>query len=337
MLLAVIIVCGLVGVYLIFRTRTSSSTSPHSANTTVTSATVPRTTTSTTAIDNGPYGVGVTTLNLVEPNKYLCAPHGVATGCTERSMPLYVRYPTTGNVGQEVAGASPYRRTGPYPLIVFGNGYLEPVSGYSNLLDYWVSQGYIVAAPEFPLSQTSAVGGPWEADILNQPGDLAASIDFLLKVNGTKSSPLFGMIDGSKIALAGQSDGGDAVLASGYNTCCTISSISAVISLSGAELSSYPGSYFTKGGPPLLISQGTEDDINLPADSQATFNAASSPKYYLNLLGADHLEAYQGSNPYSNVVEHVTSQFLNQYLKAIPGSLTNMNSDGNVPNVAILN
>lgn len=337
MLLSIIIIGGLACIYLFFRPGKTSSTSPHLTNTTAATATVPQSTTSTTVIDKGPYGVGLTTINLVEQNKYLCAPHGATTGCKVRSMPLYVRYPTTGTVAQEVVGASPYRGLGPYPLIVFGVGYLEPVSSYSDLLDYWTSKGYIVAAPEFPLSQTSSIGGPWEADILNQPGDIAASINLLMKENVTKSSPLFQLINGGKIALAGQSDGGDAALASGYNTCCAISNVSAVISLSGAELSSYPGKYFTGGGPPLLISQGTDDSINLPADSQAAFNAAPSPKYYLNLLGADHLEAYQGSNPYSNVVEHVTAQFLNEYLKGTPGSLANMNSDGNVPGIATLN
>lgn len=251
-------------------------------------------------------------------------------------MPLYVYYPAAGTPGTVVAGAKPYGSAGKYPLIVFGNGYLEPVSGYSVLLDYWASEGYLVAAPQFPLSQNGAVGGPWEADILNQPGDLSAAISFMVSQNSQASSMFHGLVNTSEVAVAGQSDGGDAALAVGYNSCCKDARIKAVVSLSGAELSSYPGKYFTTAGPALLVVQGTDDSINVPSDSQIVYKSARSPKYYLTLIGADHLDGYVDADPFSRTVQTVSESFFNYYLRGQAGALQAMNKAGNVTGTATL-
>ncbi len=344
--LAVLIVAG--AIYIVFGARSDSTASVTTPPTIVpiTSTTQLPTTTSTSSTTttvasresgNPLYAVGNFTFTLTEPGKQLCAPHGATSGCVERSMPLYVFFPASrGAPGEVVSDAAPDRSAGIFPLVVFGNGYLETSASYSALLDYWASRGYVVAAPQFPLSQANSVGGPWEADILNQPGDLSAAISFMIGQDSSSSSSFYRLINTSEVAVVGQSDGADAALAVGYNTCCTDPRVKAVISLSGAELSSYPGKYFTSAGPPLLVVQGTDDDINVPEDSQAVFAGAHPPKYYLSLLGADHLEGYQGVNPYSNVVKRVTGAFLDSYLKGRSAALTEMSSAGNVPGVAQL-
>lgn len=330
-LIVLILVLGTLLVIRHEATQRGRTTSP---TTTAHSTAVSSTT--TTAVDKGPYGVGIVTNTLTEPKNLLCAPHGALSGCVVRTMPLYIRYPTTGPLGQEVNGAKPYFRGGPYPLIVFGNGYLETPSNYATVLDYWVSQGYVVASPEFPLSQPSSVGGPWESDILNEPGDMSAALGYVSQLSDSPSSRLFGLVDTSEVAFAGQSDGADVAVAASYNTCCIDSRVKAVISLSGAELPSFPGKYFTHPGPPLLVVQGTEDEINVPTDSDALYQAAGNPKYYLSLIGASHMDEYQGTNSYSVVVQKVSTAFLNYYLKAKQPSLAEMGQYGNVPGIASL-
>lgn len=326
----------LIGIgYFVSRRKITSNSSDGSRIST-TSIPVTVSSTTTTQVDRGPYGIGTRSYNLVEPGKSLCAPHGTTQGCVQRSMKLYVRYPIAGKVGQEIAGAAPYLAGGPYPLIVFGNGYLQTVANYSVILDYWVSKGYVVAAPQFPLSQTDSVGGPWEADVLNQPGDMAAALNYMTSKNQDSSSKMHDMIDASSVGFVGQSDGGDAALAAAYNSCCVISGIKAVISLSGAELTSYPGKYFTQPGVPLLVVQGTEDEINPPSASELLYDNAYNPKYYLSLEGADHLVAYQGQNSYSAVVQKVSTDFLNYYLKGKTASLNSMMADGNIAGVATI-
>ena len=315
-----------------------TTTTPTTAaqETTTTTEPVPSTTAAPPPETRPIYAVSDSMVTLSEPGKYLCAPYGSASGCIVRSMPLYIYYPAAGSPGNVVNNAAPIRKGGPFPLVIFGNGYLESVGSYSVILDFWASRGYIVAAPQFPTSQTDSVGGPWEADILNQPSDMSAAVTYMVNQDHARSSEFFGLINTQEIAATGQSDGADDALAVGYNSCCTDTRIKAVISLSGAELSSYPGKYFVAAGPPLLVVQGTADEINQPSGSQEVFASAHPPKYFETLIGADHLDGYQQVDPYSDVVRVVTGSFLDYYLKGESGALRAMNNAGNVAGVASL-
>ena len=315
---------------------TTTPTTVAQETTTTTTEPVPSTTAAPPAETRPIYAVSDSVVTLSEPGKYLCAPYGSASGCIVRSMPLYIYYPAAGSPGGVVNNAAPIRKGGPFPLVIFGNGYLESVGSYSVILDFWASRGYIVAAPQFPLSQTDSVGGPWEADILNQPSDMSAAVTYMVNQDHARSSEFFGLVNTQEIAATGQSDGADAALAVGYNSCCTDTRIKAVISLSGAELSSYPGKYFVTAGPPLLVVQGTADEINQPSGSQEVFASAHPPKYFETLIGADHLDGYQQVDPYSDVVRVVTGSFLDYYLKGESGALKTMNNAGNVAGVASL-
>jgi len=57
---------------------------------------------------------------------------------------------------------------------------------YAPLLRAIASAGYVVAAPIFPLTNTHALGGPNEADLVNQPRDVSFVITKLLALNGSK-------------------------------------------------------------------------------------------------------------------------------------------------------
>jgi fermentation-respiration switch protein FrsA (DUF1100 family) len=80
--------------------------------------------------------------------------------------------------------------------------------------------------------------------------------------------------------------------------------------LSGAELSSFGGRYFAAGPTPLLVVQGTADTINAPACSALIYDQAPQPKYYLDLIGAEHLPPYVASGPVRRDVAEVVTAFL---------------------------
>ena len=132
---------------------------------------------------------------------------------------------------------------------------------------------------------------------------------------------LAGLFDPSEIAVAGQSDGGDVVSALGYNSCCSAgpaaTHIQAVAVLSGAENSGwFTGSWFATPGPPLLVAQGTNDACNAPPLSTALYDAAPAAggKYFLTLLGADHLAGYTAAGASSSAVAAATTAFFDLYL-----------------------
>jgi dipeptidyl aminopeptidase/acylaminoacyl peptidase len=229
-------------------------------------------------------------------------------------------------------GSLPSRQSGPYPLIVFAHGYDSSPAVYASLLDAWASAGYVVAAPAFP---RALHGAPLdEDDLANEPGDISFVIGRLLSA-AAGPGPLAGLIDTSRIGVAGHSDGGVAALGVGFNACCRDGRVSAVM-LGAADEQTFPsGSYFPPGSPPMLVIQGDHDPINPPDDSRQLFAAGRTPKYLLWLLDAGHLEPFSTDAAHLAVVEAVTIAFFDRYLKGEAAGVRRMQA-GAVSGLATL-
>jgi dienelactone hydrolase len=220
-----------------------------------------------------------------------------------RKLVTYVRYPTTGQA--------------PFPLVIFCHGFSLLPSTYSRLLHAWTRAGYVVAAPVFPVENADAPGGPDEADLVNQPGDVSFVIGELLRTSLSRHSSLHGLIDPSRIAVAGHSDGGETAFAVAYERHYLDPRIGAAIVLSGAELA--PDAISSgRHSPPLLAVQGSADRINPPVYSRALFQDATAPRYLLTLFHAGHLPPYTSNRRRLALVERVSIAFLNHYFKHQP-------------------
>lgn len=237
-------------------------------------------------------------------------------------MPTIVRYPAM-RTSQGLVAA---KAAGPFPLIVFSGGWQVRPAFYSELLDSWAAQGYVVAFPVYP-GTAPGVPGPPEWAIVDHPAQLAGVITDLKRPSGS----LAGLVDPTRIGLAGHSDGGDVTEAAVNNSCCSIPAVRAAVVLSGAQLASFDlhGHYDTTG-PPTLVVQGDQDTINPPGCSQAIYDTSPQPRYYLDLLGAGHYPAYidpsglatypdqagaAESGRYRQIVTRATIGFWNQYLR----------------------
>ncbi len=277
------------------------------------------------------YAVGVRVLRFLDTTRTITLPDGTSE---PRSLVTEVRYPALGAVGvADVSNAPGARVDGPFPLVVFGHGFAVTPGLYVRLLHAWAQAGYVVAAPVFPLENAHAPGGPNESDLVNQPADMRFVISSMLAASDANSGPLAGLIDPARIAVTGQSDGGDTALAVAYDSRYRDPRAGAAIILSGAEIPAAGSFTFPPGGPPLLAAQGSADTVNPPSATSAFFEAATRPKYLLGLPGAEHLPPYTEEQPQLTIVERVTIAFLDYYLKH-KGAEQRLVSLGNVSGTA---
>ncbi len=254
-----------------------------------------------------------------------------------RTLVTIVRYPALGKpTGGDHPGAPPATKGGPFPLIVFGHGFAVTPAPYARLLRAWTAAGYVVAAPLFPAGNANAPGGPDENDLPNQPGDLEFVITRMLAASAANVGPLAALIAGHRIAVSGQSDGGDTALAVAYDPRYRDPRVDAAVILSGAEIPFVSTFRIGPGGPPLLATQGTADTVNLPSATAAFYDTAPAPKFLLSMAGASHLPPYTDEQPQLSVVERVTIAFLDHYLKRSGAALTRMARAATVPGVASL-
>ncbi len=254
-----------------------------------------------------------------------------------RALTVILRYPAAGRAGEEDLRDAPAARgAAGYPLIVFAHGFDVTPATYARLLRAWAQAGYVVAAPVFPLESAVAPGGPDESDLVNEPTDISFVLSRLLAAAAAPSGPLSGLIDPSRIAVAGQSDGGIAALAAAYGRRTRDPRIKAAVVLSGAETSGFGGYAFRAGEPPLLAVQGTADTTNAPHNTYEYFDAAARPKYLLRLLGAGHLPPYTTQTAQVALVERTTTAFLGVYLDGTPGDPTRIEAAAANPRLASL-
>jgi len=203
--------------------------------------------------------------------------------------------------------------SGPFPLVVFGHGFAATPWWYRRLLRDWAAAGYVVAAPIFPLGNQNAPGGPDESDLVNQPGDMSFVITRVLTASASVKSPLSGLVDPEKVAVAGQSDGAMTAFAAAYEHPFFDDRIRAALVLSGAILG--PHSWVEHTGVPLLAVQGSADTTNPPIYAHRLFwSVGHQPKFFLLLHGAGHLPPYTVPGRTFATVMHVTIAFLDHYL-----------------------
>jgi predicted dienelactone hydrolase len=267
-----------------------------------------------------------------EPARPAISTAHTGAGQPIRILPTLVRYPAQGPPSSgDQANARPDAAAGPFPLIVFSEGYDASVAQYAVLLDWLARAGYVVAAPTYPFTDPTAPGGVSEADIVNHPADLRFVIGALLRARGEPHSRLYGLLAPRGVAVIGHSDGADVSLAVAANSCCRDRAVRAAVILSGAELGAFGGRYYALGSAPLLVAQGSADTVNLPVCSTQLYNQAPPPKFYLYIPGAEHQPPYEAPGPARRGVRRAVIAFLDAFMKGRPAGLTSLMHGARLP------
>jgi fermentation-respiration switch protein FrsA (DUF1100 family) len=274
------------------------------------------------------YAVGVVTDTFVDAHRTTPAWNGSAQLPT-RTLVTTILYPASGTPGGDpTQGATPEKAAAPYPLIVFAHGLGGTPQGYMNVLAAWASQGFVVAAPLFPLSNGNVAGGPDAGDVVNQPKDMSYVISGVLADSVSPTGSLSGLVDPKEIGAAGHSNGAVTTLGLIANTCCYDSRVKASVVMAGTTEGFPPGHYELTKAPPLLLVHGTADQLIPYRSAPLIYNQARGPKGLLTLVGGSH-DAAGGQDPHSaQTVIATTTDFFERYLTGNRQAGSRLATDG---------
>ena len=243
-----------------------------------------------TFIEAGPYGVGMRTATHFDSSRPTMA-NGSYPGASNRTLVTSIWYPMdpAWAVTPVVEDAAIIESGGPFPLIILAHGFSGSRTDSSYLVRHFASRGYVVVAPDFPLSSLGAPGGPTFADVGEQARDLSFLIDTYTAENGMSGSFFFGRIDTSRIGAIGHSLGGTTVLLATYHGSVGDPRIKATVALSPLACLLLDG-FFGSSSVPLMIQGGTVDMITPYTSNQLTpYGFVNAPKYLFTMTGGTHL------------------------------------------------
>jgi dienelactone hydrolase len=276
------------------------------------------------------YAVGTRSYAFVDQSRPTSA-NGSYPGAQTRTLRTLLLYPAVGNPnGPAVTDARPIRRGHGFPLIVFSHGLGASGPAYEFLLEKFVREGYVIAAPTFPLSSGGAPGGAKLTDYVNQPGDVSFVLTSVLRL-ARQDRSLRRTIDRHEVGAFGHSLGAITTLGVATNSCCVDRRLRAAVSFSGIELPFPGGSFFSTPTPPLMLVHGNADGTVPYVGSVNAYAQAPAPKAFLTLEHAGHVPFLA---PWLDPAVRSITDFLDGFLKHDRRALRRLATDGNVPGVA---
>jgi predicted dienelactone hydrolase len=194
----------------------------------------------------------------------------------------------------------------PAPLILFAHGFDISSDRYASLLHDLAADGFVVAAPEFPMSSTVFGGAPDEYDVPDQARDLS----FLIAAMTGPDAPvsLAEMIAPGPVGVIGHSDGAVTALLAAYAPRYADSRIGAVVAVSG-DFDTFGGEWFTTNDPPLLAIHGEYDEINPFESSQLLVGNDPGPAMLVGVQGQSHLGSVTDSQVVPAVARLIAFNF----------------------------
>jgi dienelactone hydrolase len=287
---------------------------------------------------------------------------GSFPGAATRKLPTAIYYPASLPPGTPPGIITPASLNAPpvpppttpagaptrYPLILFSHGLQASASFFeSRLIAKWASAGYVVAAPEYPLTNMATINmfqinlDDAFADVQNQPADAKFVIDEVIKLGQQTTGPLSGIVHSEQIGAAGHSVGGTTTYGLAYTVCCSDPRIKAAVAMSAcAGYVGGPAGHFTRDPVPLLILHG-DADTTVPYDPFAVeaFTAAKEPKFGFRFVGAPHNSPFTGvafgtaTETQATALRGGTIDHWDRYLKNDTAASQKLNTDFNVAGV----
>jgi predicted dienelactone hydrolase len=273
-------------------------------------ATAPETTATTTTIGTGDGTFTMTTETFVDPDR----PTGDVPGRTIRTD-VYVP-------GGE----------GPFPMIVHNHGLDGSSAKFSQLLSAWAAAGYVVVAPNFPLTNADTPRDQRSiGDVVQQPADVRFVLDRVLGM-AAPGGPLEGKVAEDHIGVSGLSLGGATTYPLLFNTCCREARFRSAILMSALRVDMPDGAYDWAGPFPVLAFAGTADGSVRYDVQQEIIANLPGPTWSVTLDGGLHATPFEDApSPHDDVVRATTLDFWAATLRDDAAAEARIATDATVP------
>jgi dienelactone hydrolase len=287
--------------------RASSTTAAPAGTSSAVESTAPTAPAATAAPDapdlDRRFAVLTTTRTFVDATRPTSA-NGSFPGAPDRTLPVSFWYPDG---------------PGPFPLVVFSHGYAVGPDFYAPMLERWAAAGYVVAAPTYPIL-SGAPGGAGHVDYEQTFADTSFVITEVLGL-GT-GDPIGGIVDPTRVAAAGHSDGEVIAFGLGFLECCRDRRVASVVAMAG-NLENANNPHVRDTGTPILHVMETGDEYD-PYPASIAWDRANltAPRFLLTLEGATHVPPYQvPGDPHFELLATLVVDFLDGTLHDRPERL----------------
>ena len=232
---------------------------------------------------SGPFAVGTLEMTFVDSSRPILA-KGTRPAESARTLVTTIHYPASSSVfgGAELAAG------GPFPLLMYSHGYSSTRGEAAPLASRAASYGYVVVAPDFPLTNLLASGGPDVSDAASQPGDISFLIDQVLALSRDPNHRLAGAIDEERIGAVGVSLGGLTTLLVTFHPELHDPRIKVAMPI--AALSSFfaPGFYHTRDVPLLFVHGDLDAFVEYELNARRAFARAAPSAHLVTIAKGSH-------------------------------------------------
>lgn len=262
----------------------------------------------------GPYGVGRTTISFIDTTRQTAAA-GMLPAAPTRTLLTEIWYPIDPVPASPATGKvdAPLLRTGaPYPLIVHSHGFMDFRTGNAYANQQLASYGYVVAAPDFPLTNYLAANSSGSRDnirdLVNQPGDVSFLITQLLNLSNAADGAFAGAIDANRIGLSGLSLGGATTLLATFHHTLHDARVRAAATMAPGLGCALSHDFYAEADVALLIMHGDLDAIVAYQENAVfAFQQANPPKYLATLVAGTHTGFSGAAYPLFNDMDNADS------------------------------
>lgn len=192
------------------------------------------------------------------------------------------------------------------PLIIWAHGLMSERADSAQTARLLARRGYIVAAPNFPLTHRGA-SDPDILDVANQPADVSFVLDQMLAANDDEDDSLYGRIDTDKIGGAGVSLGAITMLLTGWHEPFKDDRFDTIITLTPPACFA-PRPVFPGDGPVTVVTLGDSDAVvDFDSTRPPLIDEAPDSVLMLRYIGGTHTAFADRVGSILDGIDHIDS------------------------------